>query len=174
MYNKITISGLICTGKTSLFWDLQEKLIWPTFSVSQFFRDYSRTHNFSLEKAEEQSERLTKKVDFRVANMLKSNGNLIVEGWMAGIMADNFADVLRVLLTCSDKVRIKRFADREKVSIEEATSRIKEREENLFRVLNKIYNRSDFVDPRNYNYVIDTSNILQDTLVNQVLTRLNS
>lgn len=172
MYNKITISGLICTGKTSLFWGLQEKLIWPTFSASQFFRDYSRTHNFSLEKAEEQSEYLTKKIDFRVANMLKSNGNLIVEGWMAGIMADKNPDTLRILLTCKDEVRIKRFAVREKYTYKEAAYHIQQREKNLFKVLEKIYKRLDFVDPKNYNFIIDTTSISVDTLVTQVLTKV--
>jgi len=56
-YSKITISGKICTGKTTLFWDLQKKLNWPVFSTGQFFRDYARQHNLSLEKAEEQNKK---------------------------------------------------------------------------------------------------------------------
>lgn len=173
MYKKITISGLICTGKTSLFWGLQEKLIWPTFSASSFFRDYSRTHNLSLEKAEEQGEVLTKKVDLRIAEMLKISNNIIIEGWLAGIMADQLPDVLRVLLTCQDEVRIKRFAAREKMTEKEAAFHIQEREKNLLKVLQKIYHRNDFIDPRNYNFVVDTTNISVDTLVRQILSKVS-
>lgn len=173
MYKKIAISGLICTGKTSLFWGLQEKLIWPTFSASQFFRDYSRTHHLLLEKAEEQSETLTRKVDHRMAEMLKGSGNILIEGWMAGIMADNYPDVLKILLTCQDQVRIKRFAAREKISEKEAAFHIREREKNLFKILAKIYHRNDFVNPQNYNLVIDTTTISVDMLVRQVLTKVS-
>ncbi len=172
MYKKITISGLICTGKTSLFWGLQEKLVWPTFSASQFFRDYSRTHNLSLEKAEEQSTMLTKKVDLQMTNMIKADGNIIIEGWMAGIMADQLPQVLRILLTCNREVRIKRFAVREKMTEKEATYHIQQREKNLFRVLEKIYKRSDFVDPKNYNFIVDTTNVSVDTLVTQILNKV--
>lgn len=172
MYNKITISGLICTGKTSLFWGLQERLIWPTFSASQFFRDYSRIHNLSLEKAEEQSEVLTKRIDSRMAQMLNSSGNIIMEGWMAGIMANELPDVLRVLLTCKNEVRINRFAIRGKMTEKEAAHHIQEREKNLFKVLKKIYKRCDFVDTKNYNFVVDTTSISIDTLVKQILTKV--
>ncbi|MBI2029472.1 cytidylate kinase family protein [Candidatus Gottesmanbacteria bacterium] len=173
MYKKITISGLICTGKTSLFWGLQEKLIWPTFSASQFFRDYSRTHNLSLEKAEEQSNILTRKIDTRMADMLKSSGNIIVEGWMAGIMADELGGVLRILLTCSDQERIHRFANREQLSLKEAEVRVKQRENNLFKVLNKIYKRLDFLDRKNYNLIIDTTSLSKEETVATVLQKLN-
>lgn len=173
MYNKVTISGLICTGKTTLFWGLQENLIWPTFSVSQFFRDYARIYNLSLEKAEEQNKILTKRVDLRVSEMLKNpSGNLIVEGWMAGIMADCFPHVLRVLLTSRDKVRIERFAKRGRISFETAEEKIKAREKNLFDALEKIYHRGDFVDPKNYNFTLDTTDLVKEELIEKVLRKL--
>lgn len=173
MYNKVTISGLICTGKTTLFWGLQENLIWPTFSVSQFFRDYARIHRLSLEKAEEQNKILSQKVDMRVSEMLKNqSGNLIVEGWMAGIMADFFPHVLRVLLTCQDKVRIERFAKRERISFASAEKKIRAREKNLFAALKKIYQREDFIDPKNYNFVVDTTDLAKEELIEKVLEKL--
>lgn len=173
-YQKVTISGRICTGKTTLFWGLQEKLGWPTFSASQFFRDYARTHKVSLEKAEEQSEQLTKEVDYRTRDMLKGEGNLIAEGWMVGVMADEIPGVLCVLLTCADAVRIKRFAERDNISLKEAEERVRQREENLFDALEEIYHRRDFVDPKNYNFVVDTSKLAPEQLITQVLDKINA
>ncbi|MCL5019020.1 MAG: AAA family ATPase [Patescibacteria group bacterium] len=172
MYNKVTISGLICTGKTTLFWGLQEKLGWPTFSASQFFRDYARTYHVSLEKAEEQSEKLTKKVDFQTRALLQKNKHLIIEGWMAGIMADGFTDVLRILLTCDENIRISRFAKRNKVSLKKAETSIKEREKNLFDVLEKIYHRNDFTNPQNYNFILDTTALANKQVIRAVLNKL--
>ncbi len=164
-YNKVTISGRICTGKTTLFWILQKKLGWPTFSASQYFRDYSRSTGVSLQKAEEQNPNLTKEVDLRMKKLLLEEEHILLEGWMAGIMADQMPDVLRILLTCEDTQRIKRFAKREKVSEEEAKANIEERERNLFTKLEEIYHRSDFVHPKNYNLVIDTTHkSLEETL----------
>src|SRR3989338_11414533 len=109
-FSKITISGKICTGKTTLFWKLQKKLNWSTFSTGQYFRDYARRHNLSLEKAEEQNEKITKDVDSKVRHLLKRDKNIIAEGWMTGIMADNFRDILKILLICNDKERVRRFS----------------------------------------------------------------
>lgn len=169
---KVTISGKICTGKTTLFWALQEQLVWPTFSTSQYFRDYARAHQLILEKAEEQSDELTRKIDYRVSDMLLKNGNLLVEGWMAGIMANGYKGILKVLLTCDDRVRIKRFANRERVSIKEATKRIHDRETNLIIRLSAIYQRNDFVDPKKYDIVLDTTFTAQDKMLAAILSAI--
>jgi len=38
--NKITISGKICTGKSTLLKSLQKELNWPVFMTGQLFREY--------------------------------------------------------------------------------------------------------------------------------------
>ncbi len=164
-YNKVTISGRICTGKTTLFWALQKKLGWPTFSASQFFRDFARTHDVSLQKAEEQNSNLTKDVDMGMKKLLEQKENVILEGWMAGIMADEMPEVLRILLTCDNNQRIKRFSERDRVSGVEAKKKILEREESWVEKLTHIYKRNDFFEPNNYNLVIDTTHTsLEETL----------
>ena len=55
--------------------------------------------------------------------MIYANGNLIVDGWMSGIMANNLKDVLRILLICKDNIRYKRFADRKKIKDFEAAKK---------------------------------------------------
>lgn len=165
MYTKVTISGRICTGKTTLFWPLQKKLKWPTFSASQYFRDYSRTHGASLQKAEEQHPDLTREVDLRMKTLLSEQEHIILEGWMAGIMADQTPGVLRILLTCDDHERARRYAKRDSVSLDEAQEKIKEREASWTTKLSRIYGRSDFFDPENYNLIIDTTHrSLEETL----------
>src|SRR3989344_4254175 len=171
-YSKITISGKICTGKTTLFCDLQKKLNWPTFSTGQFFRDYARQHNLSLEKAEEQNKRITKEVDFRVRKLLKQNKNIITEGWMTGIMADKFPHILKILLVCDDKKRIRRFSKREKISLKEAEKRLKERENNWLKKLKIIYKRNDFFSPKNYNLIINTTKLSPNQVIKKAIEKL--
>lgn len=172
-YSRITISGKICTGKTTLFWNLQEKLNWPVFSTGQYFRDYARKHNLSLEKAEEQDEKITKEIDYRVRDLLKQEKNIIAEGWMTGIMADKFPNILRVLLVCEDKERIKRFSVREKIFFKEAERKLKNRENNWLNKLKIIYKRNDIFNVKNYDLIIDTTELNPPQVLKKVLDKLD-
>ena len=171
-YSKITISRKICTGKTTLFKKLQEKLDWPTFMTGQLFRDHVKKNKLNLEQVEEQNETLTKKIDYLVRDKINAPGNLIVDGWMSGIMADNLKDVLKILLICKDNIRYKRFAAREKIDFDEAKKRVEERQNNWFTKLKTIYKRNDFVDPKNYDLIINTSNISSQAVLKKVLQKI--
>ena len=170
--NKITISGKICTGKTTLLKNLEKKLGWPIFMTGKLFRDYVDRNHLDLEQVEEQSNVLTKKIDYQVRDLLHQQGNLIVDGWMSGIMANNLADVLKVLLICDDNIRYQRFAEREKISFSESMKKVEKRQNNWFKKLEKIYKRNDFVDPKNYDLIIDTSVISSQAVLKKVLSRV--
>lgn len=174
--NKITISGQICTGKTTLLKDLQKELNWQVFITGKLFREYVTKNNLNLEQVEEQSEVMTKKIDYQVRDMINAPGNLIVDGWMSGIMANNLPNVLKILLICDDNVRYQRFAKREKISIEEAKKRVDERQNNWFKKIEKIHNinRKEFVNKDNYNLVIDTTNKTPQDILNTVISRISS
>ncbi len=169
-YSKITISGKICTGKSTLFNLLENKLRWPTIHTGQIFRDYVKEHHLNLEKAQEQNEELTKKVDYKVHDMLKNpDGYLLADSWMAGIMADNFPHVLKVLLTCKDEERYGRFAEREKVPLETAKKLVEERQKSWIDRIAKIYHRTDIFDPKNYNLIIDTTHLSSNEILQKVM-----
>lgn len=168
-YSKITISGKICTGKSSLFRELLEKLNWPTFSTGAYFREYAKKHNLVLNDAEEQTKNLTLKVDSMVKEMLKKEGNLLVDAWLGGILAGSTPGVLRILLTAKNEQRFKRFASRENVSLSEAKREVLSRDKNWFDKVKIIHRRDDFFDKKNYNLVIDTSLLTTEQIVKKVL-----
>lgn len=170
--NKITISGKICTGKSTLLRTLQKELNWPVFMTGQLFREYVKKNRLNLEHVEEQNDNLTKKIDFKVRDMLKLPGNLIVDGWMSGIMANIFPNILKVLLICDDNIRYQRFANREKINLNEAKIRVDERQNNWLNKLKKIYKRDDFMDPKNYDLIIDTSNLSLQDILKKVLQKI--
>jgi cytidylate kinase len=172
-YSKITISGKICTGKSSLFNALQNKLLWKTFSTGQYFREYAQKHKLDLTSAEEQNEKLTKKIDYKVRDMLKKKGNLIIDSWMAGIMADDLPYVLKILLISNDSIRFKRFAKKENINYKEAKNLVLTRDNNWFKKVSKIHHRKDFFDPDNYDLVINTSHISKLKVLSLALKALN-
>ncbi|MCX6730953.1 MAG: cytidylate kinase family protein [Candidatus Roizmanbacteria bacterium] len=173
MYSKITISGKICTGKSSVFRQLLKQLKWPTFSSGAYFREYSKTHNLELNNAEEQTDILTRKVDGMVKEMLHKPGHLLLDAWLGGVLAEGTHDVLKVLLTADDSTRFKRFADREKVSLDVAKQEVLLRDSSWFEKVKKIHNRSDFFDKENYNLIIDTSNVNVEYVVSTILKNLS-
>lgn len=173
MFSKITISGKICVGKSSTFRELQKKLNWPTFSTGQYFREYAKEHNLVLDKAEEQSDTLTKKIDGMVKDKLNQSGHLLLDAWLGGILADDNTDVLKVLLIADDDVRFARFAKREGLTPEEAKKEVLQRDSAWFQKVSKIHNRSDFFDEKNYNLVIDTSHLTVEEITSLILKSLS-
>lgn len=173
MYSKVTISGKICTGKSSVFRQLVDTLKWPTFSTGAYFREYARTHKLELNNAEEQTDKLTHKVDGMVKDMLRTPGNLILDAWLGGVLAEGTQDVLKVLLIADDDVRFKRFAKREDVSLAEAEKEVLLRDSSWFEKVEKIHSRSDFFDKKNYTLVIDTSHVSVEYVVSTILKSLS-
>lgn len=171
-YHAITISGLICTGKSSLFKGLKQKLLWPSYSASQFFRDWCKEHNVPIFVAELRPESLTREIDEGMRKKLLTDENLILEGWLAGFMAKGISGVLKVLLTCQDEEGIKRFAQREKVSLEKARREIQKREGNLFQKWANVYGRDDFLEPKYYDLVVDTTQLKPKEVAELVLKKL--
>lgn len=175
-YSKITIAGKVCTGKTTLLRLLEKKLNWPTFLTGKLFRQYAAEQGLTLETADEQTESLTKKVDYKMRDLLKSPGNLIVDGWMSGIMANKNPEVLKVLLVCRDDIRYKRFAKREDISFSEAKEKVEDRQNNWFYKIEEIHavKKETLNDENTYDFVIDTSYITPQAVARRVLDRLNS
>jgi CMP/dCMP kinase len=171
-YNRITISGQICTGKTTLYKALEKKLSWKTYSAGQLFREYAKEHNLDIERGEEQNQQLTKKIDYQIRERLKKEKQIIVEGWMAGIMADDFPNVLKILLICHSEERVKRFASREEVNHSEASKRVVSRDTSWLREIENIYKRKDIFNPAHYDLVIDTTELSPEQILNKVLEKL--
>ncbi len=172
-FDKITISGKVCTGKTSLFRKLSSRLQWPTFSTGAYFREYVKKHNLILNKAEDQTEEHTKKIDNKVEEMLDSPGNLLVDAWMGGVLARGNPKVLKVLLTADDTTRFARFAQREQVTLGEAQKEVQLRDKSWFEKVSKIYNRTDFFDPTQFDLVLNTSNQSDEEMCTLILKKLS-
>lgn len=174
-FKNITISGKICTGKSTLRNLLIKKLKngWTTFSTGELFRQYVKENNLSLEQADEQNNKLSKKIDNQVKTLLKTKEKLIIDSWMAGITAKGIKDVLKVLLVCKDDIRYKRFAKREKLNYQTSKKMVDERLQNWAKKIKEIYHRDDFYDEKLFDLIIDTSYITPQAVLKQVLTALN-
>ena len=172
-YKNITISGGVPVGKNTLQENLKSYLQPQGFkftSGGQLLRDFSREYVQPL--ASLAPDEFHHKLDDRTKKLLEE-GKYVIEAWLAGFMARERDDTLRILLICShDSVRIDRVVNRDKVTIEKAKTYIKVREETNFREWKRIYGDHDFFDPKYYHLVIDTYSSGPNETVGKVLDKL--
>lgn len=173
-YRNITISGGVSTGKNTLLNNLKPYLIplgWKFTSGGQLLRDFAKEYVQPL--ASLADKKFHNALDDRTKRLLTKEGHYVIEAWLAGFMARDLKDTLRVLLICdNDALRIDRVANRDKVSIDEAKKFIKEREEINFKEWKKIYGDYNFFDRTYYHLVIDTYSSGQLETVGKVLDKL--
>lgn len=163
-YRNITISGLICTGTTTLSKQLVEKLGWERHSTGELFRKYTKERRIPLELASQRPDQHEREVDKMVQEILKNNQHQIMEGWLTGFLAKDLPDVFKILLVCDEALRIDRLVNRENLSVEEAKELLETREKENLGKWTRLYG-NDFWNPTKYDLVIDTyANSKEETL----------
>ncbi len=174
MYKNITISGKIAVGTTTLFENLKKQLSpqgWKFRSTGQIIREITKENiSPSADLAEDNIHRMLEK---KTQKILENETHWVIEGWLAGYTAKNNSKVLKVLLVCSDEnLRIKRFAQRENLSFDQAKKEIETRESKNLAVWQRLYNTTDFWNEKIYNLIIDTSKHNAQETLNLVLNKL--
>lgn len=172
-YDNITISGGVATGKNTLLNNLKPFLQpfgWRLTSGGKILRDFLKEYVQPL------SSKGGKEVDYMIDNRTKKllkTGNYVIESWLAGFMARELKNTLRVLLFCSnDALKVDRVVNRDKITVDQAKEFIKEREEDNFRHWKKIYGNYNFFDPKFFHLIIDTYSSGPLETVGKVLDKL--
>ncbi len=172
-YKNITISGGVAVGKNTLQNNLKpylEPLGWSFTSGGQLLRDFAKEYVQPV--ASLAPDDFHQKLDDRTKQLLEK-GNIVIEAWLGGFMARDRVDTLRILLLCkNDALRIDRVANRDKVSVEDAKTYIKEREEGNFKEWQRIYGAYDFFGHEYYHLIIDTYSSGQNETVGIVLDKI--
>lgn len=197
MYRNITISGLPGAGSSTLGKGLADKLGWTYFSGGDFMRQYAiekgsfdRNENFHHD-ATVYGEDFDRQVDYGMRKALRDEDKRIYDAWLAGFVAQQIDDVLKVLVWCSDDaVRIDRIVNRDKVKVEEAKRHIFGRETKNRNKWVRMYKDDwdkwvvgagilssnepvDFWHPKLYDLAIDTYKYNREEALQQVLERLS-
>lgn len=172
-FDNITLSGGAGSGKSLLRENLMFLLSpfgFRFISTGQIVRDL--THDNIMPSAEKVSSEFDRKQEDKVFEILAHEQFWVIDGWLAGWIARDLERTLRVLVINSDdNLRAKRIASRDKVSLNEAFSMMKEREEKNFAKWEKVYGAKDFFDPNYYHLVVDTAKYGPFATVGQVLDK---
>lgn len=174
-YRLITISGKIAVGTTTLTRNLQKVLNWKHINVGSVQRQFDKKNKIHQNKqgALSRTDSHEREIDAMTTDLLKTEKDIIYEAWLAGFFAQNYKDVLKVLLICShDDLRVDRVANRDNVTVKEAKDWIRQRENENINKWKKLYGDYDFWNNKYFDLVIDTYKTGPMETVGKVLDKL--
>lgn len=175
MKNKILICGLRNVGKTTVFWELQKQLAWPTFSVSQYLRDYVRINGLQHQTAEviaRHDDQMGREIGERTVALLNQPNPVIIETRVFEHIDQTFPNTLKVLLHARDEIRVTRNAHRESISLEKSHKRLLKRETKWLEKMHQQFGPLEFFSSGYYDLTIDTSELTVTAVVSQIKTNL--
>jgi predicted cytidylate kinase len=165
---RITISGPIGSGKTTVCNLLSKKLAYRCIVSGNIFREMAKEHNMSLAEFGalcEHDMRYDRLLDERMVEIAQDNPDMILEGRLvAHMLTKNGIPALKFFLTADLETRAKRVVEREGKDLEIALREMKGREESeavRYRAYYGINIRSDDV----YDVVIDTADKTPEEIV---------
>lgn len=165
-YTTIAISGPIASGTSTTAKALAQKLNLKYVAVGEFFRKYALEHNIPLYDKAQIPDELDRKVDEEVTN-LAQKGAVAIDGDYIGYFTRDMENVLKVLLVCDEKIRIERALERQSTH-QETKEEIKLRQEGLYKKFHKLYSKEDYLDPKFFNLIIDTTNTKPEEVVEKI------
>ena len=170
MYRSIAISGPVAAGSTTTAKLLSDKLKIPYKVAGDFFRDYMAKHNIPLPAKEKVPDDIERKVDSELTNLISSKKPIIIDGLYITYFARNMPHVLKVLLTCDERVRIVRALTRTHTH-KETSEDVKRRDTAHDAKFRKLYADEKFLDPKFFDLIIDTTNTTKEAVIAKILDK---
>lgn len=171
-YKNVAVTGkIIASGSTTLAWALAKKLGWRFQTAGEIFRQYCQEKGWPIERYQEVPEEIDQEVDKKAKEMLEKEEKIVYEGWLAGWLARDLPHVFRVLCIAPLEVRIKRFAQRERVSLEEAKEKVTFRDRTTVEKHQRLYQLKDQFDPNYFHLIVETDKMTPAEEVELVLSK---
>ena len=172
---RITISGPIGSGKTTVCNLLAKRISYRCVVSGNIFREMAREHKMSLAEFGalcEKDMRYDRLLDERMVEIAQDNPDIILEGRLVAYMLKkNSIPALKFFLTADLETRAKRVVEREGKDLEIALLEMEEREESeavRYRSYYGINIRSDDV----YDVVIDTADKTPEQIVDIMVEKV--
>lgn len=173
-FKNIAISGDIGTGKTTLAENLANKMGWKHLNAGDYFRKWHEDKEIPLAESEKVPEEVDRAFDKDFQEKMKTSAMTIFESRLAGWLARDFPEVFRILCITNFDVAMARVAKRDGISIEEASEKSRERSLALEEKFNTLYGVSDYLNPKYFNLIVDTTNLSSEETLNLVIDRANN
>lgn len=168
-YKSIVISGQIASGTSTAAQNVAKKLGLGYESAGDFFRKYALEHNIPLYDKEQIPDTIDREVDAKLTDLAK-NGGYVIDAHYIGFFTRLDPEILRVLLICASDQRYKRAQERQHTHTE-TIEEIKKRDAGLDAKFRKLYADENYLNPRFFDLVIDTTNTPQEEVTEQITSK---
>lgn len=180
----ISINGDEGSGKSTISKRVAQDLEIPRYYMGQIFRDIARKKGLTLVeylKLGEKDPSVDREVDEHLLSLAKDSDNFLIESRTAWHLIPNS---LKIYLKVSEEEGAKRvFGElqnennrnevREVLSLENVATKIKERRETDEKRYLKYYG-IDIRNEKNYDFVLDTTNLSKDDVFDKISTFIKS
>ncbi|PJE81400.1 hypothetical protein COU58_02875 [Candidatus Pacearchaeota archaeon CG10_big_fil_rev_8_21_14_0_10_32_42] len=176
---KITISGLPGSGKTTVAKFLSKTLEFNFISVGDLHGliagEKGITISELMEKGRENLD-IHREMDKKIAQIGKTRDDFVIEGWIAYHFIPNS---FKIFLFAKENKTARRIMDDKRgdeptlKNLEDTKKQIKKRLNDSKEGFKKAYG-INFLDKKNYNLIIDTSNLTPEEVVKIILSSLKN
>ncbi|OGI25101.1 MAG: hypothetical protein A3J76_02645 [Candidatus Moranbacteria bacterium RBG_13_45_13] len=178
----ISFNGDEGSGKSTIAKKVAEELSYPRYYMGQIFRDMAKKRGLTIVeyvKLGESDPQVDKEVDDYLLELAKEEKDFIIESRTAWHLIPNS---LKIYLKVDEKEGAERIFKQLKVEADNSRNEIKKFEslediiENIRRrretddLRYKKYYRINIRDPKNYDYVLDTTNLSREEVFEKVST----
>lgn len=165
---KITIFGLAGAGTSTVGKALAERLGYKFVSSGEIFRKKAADMGLELHKFHtlaEKNDKFDKELDKEIEKFGKENDDFVVESRLAWFF---IPDSIKIKLFCEFNECVRRVAERDEISVEEARERVTSRENTDSLRYKNFYGINDINDDKHFDLIIDTSAIAPQEIVNRI------
>lgn len=165
-YSSVAISGRPGAGRSTLLRNLRqylEPLGWEFFSGGDWSRQFAiragkqDPNDSKHHLATDYGDDVDLQIDVAMREKISDPAvHMAIESWIAGWNARGIEHVLKVLLMCDDALRIDRIVNRDNITVDEAKTHIRSREEGNLAKWKRMYGTDDFWEPKHYDLIINT------------------
>jgi len=180
----ITISGVAGSGKTTVGKILAEKLGYKFYDIGTLRKQMAKARGMTIEefnKLGETDSSTDKDADAFTINLAKTEKDFVMQGRTAYHFIPHS---VKIYLTVSPQIAAERVVmdnlnpERNSASktatVEQIEKLCKDRDNSDMLRYRKIYGIENFADPKNYDLVLDTTNLSVNQVVNKILAYAKS
>ncbi len=172
-YRSIVISGQIASGTTTAARTLAKEFGLDLHVAGEFFRKYFEEHHIPLAQKDKIPDEIDRQIDKGLTDLAASQKPVVIDAHYFGYFTRDMPHVLKVLLTCDDEVRYERAKSRISTFVETKQD-VKEREKGLDAKFRKLYADENFLDPKFFDMIIDTTNTKPEEVAGKIANKFTS
>ncbi len=171
----IAISGPAGVGKSTVAKKIARRFSLEEINAGKIFREMAKEKGMGLnefQKLAEQDQEIDKMVDQRQKKIAREKNDVVLDAWLAGWMAKDYADI-KVWLWAPDEVRMNRISKREDKPLEKVREQTMKRERSNKRRYREYYD-IELDDQSIYDITLNTAKWSVDGVVNILGSAINN